>query len=366
MTSSSTRLDAVRFGLIGLGAAGCKHLEVLANMPEVEVVGIADLNAEYVEQLGAEYAIPLATTDHRRLLADPSIAAIAIAAADAAHYPLVLDCAAARKHVACEKPIATEVVHGREMVAAMENAGRLFCVTFNNRASAITRRIKELVDAGAVGNVRRVRLLGLMAPPDNRWLRDQRGDEAARARVESICVQGKNALYDCGVHSFDFARFLTGSEFKRIDARGWAMRGFPYPDHGVALCEHDNGIFTLIEKGFDYAYEAQTRKEYVRYEVLGDGGSLAWDLDTNRLRVFGREQTLDELLPHGGKGDVRETLYRGFVESLRAGELLTWLASGYEGLKAIEAAQAATDSMLANGVVHRDIGNARNWFDAAT
>ncbi|MBM4050855.1 MAG: Gfo/Idh/MocA family oxidoreductase, partial [Planctomycetes bacterium] len=307
-----------------------------------------------------------AATDPQRVIADPSIEVIAIAAADVAHYPLVMACASARKHVACEKPIATEVQHGREMVKAMADAGRLFCILFNSRATPVMRRIKDLVDAGAVGHVRMVRLIGLMAAPDNRAVRGMIGEEATRRRIQNICVEGKNALFDCGVHSFDFARFLTGSEFKRIEAMGWAMRGFPHPDHGVALCEHENGIFTINEKGFTYAYEAKTYKEYVRYEVIGDGGSLAWDLDTQRLRLFSRDQTLDEPAPHGGKENVRETLYRGFIESVQRGQLLPWLASGLDGLRAIEAAQAATDSMLAKGVVQRrDVGQARNWFDGA-
>jgi len=353
----------MRFGLIGLGAAGRNHLQVLAKMPEVELVGIADINAEYVERFAKEHKIPVATTDPRRLITDPAIEAIAIAAADKAHYPLVMACAAAGKHVACEKPIATEVAHGREMVAAMNKAGRLFCITFNNRAGRVTRRIKELVDEGAVGNVRMVRLIGLMAAPDNRVVRGMIGEQAARSRVQNICCEGKNALFDCGVHSFDFARFLTGSEFKRIEAMGYAMRGFPYPDHGVALCEHENGIFTIVEKGFDYAYEAQKYKEYVRYEVIGDGGSLAWDLDTQRLRLFAPDRTLDEPLSHESKENVRETIYRGFIEGVKQGALPGWLATGVDGLRAIEAAQAATDAMLAKGVIRRDIGNARNWFD---
>ena len=338
----------MRVALIGLGAAGRNHLAVLAAMPEVELAGIADIDPERVETLAAEYNVPGAT-DHRELLADDSTPVIAIAAGDTAHHPLVMDAAAAGKHVICEKPIATEVAAGREMVDAMDRAGRLFCITFNNRAGVVTRRIKELVESGAVGNLRMVRLVGQMAQPDNRFLREQIGDRAAYARMINICREGKNALYDCGVHSFDYARHLVGSEFARIEAMGWSMRGFEHPDHGVATCEHENGVFTLIEKSFVYVYETQTRKEYVRYEVIGDSGCLAWDLDTQRLRVYGATETLDEAISHAGKGNVREQLYRGFFESVEAGVMQPWLATGLDGLRAIEAAQAATDSMLAKG-----------------
>ncbi|NUP99578.1 MAG: Gfo/Idh/MocA family oxidoreductase, partial [Armatimonadetes bacterium] len=338
--------------------------EVLLSLPEVEVGGIADLNGEVVTELGRRHGIALATTEVDRLVEDPSLPVIAIAAGDKAHYPLVMACARAGKHVICEKPIATEVSHGREMVTAMATAERLFSITFNNRAGRVTRRIKELVDSGVIGKVRMVRLVGLMAQPDNRDLRAQIGEEASRARLRNICVDGKNALFDCGVHSFDFARYLVGSEFKRLEAMGYGMRGLPHPDHGVKLCEHENGVLSLIEKSFVYAYEAAERKEYVRYDVEGDEGSLSWDLDTQVLRVHGRTTTLREQVGHEGKYEVRGALYQGFLRSVAAGRLEPWLASGEDGLKAIEAAQAALDAMLARGMVQRDAGPARNWYEA--
>ena len=354
----------MRVALFGLGSAGASHLSVLAGMPEAEIYGLCDLREERLAEIARQFPEAKATCDARELMADPAVDVVSIVAAPAAHHPLTLAAAAAGKHVICEKPIATEVAAGREMVDAMDRSGKLFCITFNHRAGHVTNRIREVVQQGLIGNVRMVRLIGQMAQPDNRHLRASLGDEIAIGRTKGICIDGKNALFDCGVHSFDYARYLTGSEFKRIKAMGWSMRGFPDPDHGVAMCEHESGVFSLIEKSFVYAYETETRKEYVRYEVLGDQGSLAWDLDTQRLRVYGADVTLDEALPHGGKTSVRELLYRGFFESIAAGRLHDWLASGLDGLRAIEAAQMALDDMLANGVVERnDVGRAANWFE---
>lgn len=354
----------MRIALIGLGAAGRSHLEVLLGMPEVELAGIADLDEGLVRERCGEFGLARGTTNPAELIGDPSIPAIAIAAGDRAHHPLVMACAKAGKHVCIEKPLATEVGHCREMVDAMAAAGKLLCVTFNNRAGSHTVRIKELVDAGAIGTLRMVRLIGLMAAPDNLSVRQRFGEDAARKRLVNICEDGKNALFDCGVHSFDYARHLTGCDFAKIEAMGYSMRGLTYPDHGVAMCAMTNGVFVLIEKGFDYAFEAQRRKEYVRYEAIGDEGSLAWDLDTQHLLVFGQQQTLDEHLPHGGKGNVRELLYRGFIESVEAGELQSWLASGEDGLAATAAAQVALESMQAKGVLTRAEGPARNWWEA--
>lgn len=353
----------MRFGLIGLGAAGRNHLSVLAAMPEVELAGIADLQEPYVRAMQKEYGVARGTTNPAELIEDPDIEVIAIAAGDRAHHPLVMACAAARKHVVCEKPIATDLGHAREMVEAMEQTGKLFCITFNNRTDTVTRKVREIARSGILGNIRMVRLIGLMAAPDNRLLREKIGEEAAHQRLLNICEDGKNAMFDCGVHSFDFARFLTGSEFARIDAMGYNMRGLTYPDHGVALCAMENGIFVQIEKGFDYAFEAKDYKEYVRYEVIGDAGSVAWDLDTQTLKVFAKDETIQEKLTHGGKGDVRELIYRDFVHSVEQGKLQPWLASGYDGMKATEAALASIQSMMDKGVVQRDVGPVRNWFE---
>lgn len=56
-------------------------------------------------------------------------------------------------------------------------------------------------------------------------------------------------------------------------------------------------------------------------------------------------------------------IYRGFIESVKQGTLLPWLASGEDGLKAVEAAQAAIDSMIAKEIITRDVGPGPNWFD---
>lgn len=353
----------MRIGLIGLGAAGRNHLAVLAAMPEVELAGIADLQEQSVRACQEQFNVARGTTNPTQLIEDPSIDVIAIAAGDRAHHPLVMACAAAGKHVVCEKPIATDPGHAREMVAAMEAAGKLFCITFNNRTDHVLRRVRDLAQSGRVGAIRMVRLIGLMAAPDNRLLREKMGEQAAYQRLLNICEDGKNAMFDCGVHSFDYARFLTGSEFARIDAMGYNMRGLTYPDHGVALCAMENGIFVQIEKGFDYAFEAKDYKEYVRYEVIGDAGSIAWDLDTQTLRLYGKDETVIEELRHGGKEDVRELIYRDFIHSVEQGHLQPWLASGYDGLKATEAALRAVDSMMDNGVVSRDVGPVKNWFE---
>lgn len=353
----------MRTALIGLGAAGRSHLAVLAAMPEVELVGIADLHEPYVRDLQAQYAVPRGTTDPLELINDPAVEVVAIAAGDKAHHPLVMAAAAAGKHVVCEKPIATRLGHAREMVAAMAAADRLFCITFNNRACAVNRRVREVANSGVIGEIRMVRLIGLMAAPDNSIVRERLGETAAYQRLQNICQDGMNAMFDCGVHSYDFARFLTGREFTRIEAMGYNMRGLDYPDHGVATCAMDNGIFVLIEKGFDYAFEAETYKEYVRYEVLGDAGSVAWDLDTQTLKVYGAHETWQEVVRIDGKENVRETIYRGFAESVQAGALHSWLASGEDGLRAVEAALTATESMLARGVVSRDCGPVKNWYE---
>lgn len=186
----------MRFGLIGLGAAGRSHLAVLAAMPEVELAGIADLNEQSVRDCQAQYGIARGTTNPAELIEDPSIEVIAIAAGDRAHHPLVMACAAAGKQVVCEKPIATDLGHAREMVAAMEQAGRLFCIAFNNRTDSVLRRVRDLAQSGRIGNMRMVRLIGLMAAPDNRLLREKIGPEAAYRRLLNICQDGKNAMFE--------------------------------------------------------------------------------------------------------------------------------------------------------------------------
>jgi len=100
-------MTPVRVGLVGAGFAAGFHLRAYRQVQgiPVEIAGVASRTRPRAEALAARFGIPTVTSDHRRLLDDPSIAVIDLCVPNALHLPLVLEAIRAGKHVICEKPL---------------------------------------------------------------------------------------------------------------------------------------------------------------------------------------------------------------------------------------------------------------------
>ncbi len=100
------------------------------------------------------------------LLADPSLDAVLVASPDRIHAAQVIAAARAKKHVLCEKPLATSVEDARAMVDACRDNGVTLAVAYHLRHHAGHKLLVERVRAGAIGRVRHMRVQWTFAAPD--------------------------------------------------------------------------------------------------------------------------------------------------------------------------------------------------------
>lgn len=97
----------IKVGLVGAGFAGAIHLrsyQQVQGIP-VQVAAIVDIDKAKAENYARRFGIPKHFQDYRYLLDDPSIAVVDLVVPNALHLPMVLEAAAARKHIICEKPL---------------------------------------------------------------------------------------------------------------------------------------------------------------------------------------------------------------------------------------------------------------------
>ena len=142
-------------GIIGSGhritnLAGklVKHDETLA------VTAVTDTRPEAMREF-RETVAPHAREygSYRELLADPSVSWVMIGSWNSRHREHIVAAFEAGKHVFCEKPIATTIEDCIAIKQAQVASGRQFMIGFTLRYSPHYRRIKELVDSGAIGKV---------------------------------------------------------------------------------------------------------------------------------------------------------------------------------------------------------------------
>src|SRR5688572_14219996 len=165
---------ALGFGVVGSGMMGRTYVRALRHMVEgADVVAIH--GGSRAPALAAEVDVPVEPT-LEALLARDDVDAVLLATPTQTHREQTLQAAAAGKHVFTEKPIAATLPEIDDMIAACRAAGVRLGVNAVTRYRKGMRLAKQLVDEGAIGEIRMVRhtyghVQGNYVP-DGHWLLD--------------------------------------------------------------------------------------------------------------------------------------------------------------------------------------------------
>ena len=182
-------MRAYKFGVIGLGAIGRRHLENLRQCG-FEVVGA-------VRGQGPDVPI---FDDMDALISQKKPAALVVASPNALHHEHVLCGLNAGCHILCEKPLGIDRTEVIEMAEAARNSGRALMGGFNLRFLPHTHRAIELVQEGAIGNI--LRVSGI-------W-KQHRGIPGPGKWHTTKKMAGGGVLLDYGVHVLDIAWVIMG------------------------------------------------------------------------------------------------------------------------------------------------------------
>jgi predicted dehydrogenase len=188
---SDVKGDALRVGVVGAGIMGSNHARVLAALPGVTLVGVAEPVAEY--RARATNLIGCATFESVEALLDAGIDAVTIAAPTHLHRDIALACIARKVHLLVEKPIASTVLEGREIVAAARRAGVVLMVGHVERFNPAVATIKQAIKSEEILSIAITRV-GPFPP-----------------RMSNVGV-----VIDLAVHDIDLIRWFTESDIVEV------------------------------------------------------------------------------------------------------------------------------------------------------
>ena len=144
--------DKLRVGVVGAGRWAVRsHIPGWQRDPRVEVVALADVNAEALAQAGAEFGVSRLESDWRALTDDPDIDVIDVVTGDAAHFPVSWAALEAGKHVLCEKPVHHDFHKVIEAADLAESKGLKTKLGFTFRYAPATMYAAELIAEGFIG-----------------------------------------------------------------------------------------------------------------------------------------------------------------------------------------------------------------------
>ena len=156
-------LDKIQIGVIGCKGMGWSNVNSLLRNPEVDLVGICDVDENVIQQRLDDYSkmrsnTPRSYRNHEELISDESIDAVVIGTPDHWHCKIMIDAVMAGKHVYVEKPIANTIEECNLMVAAQKTTGKVVQVGQWQRSGTQYRKAVEIVRSGILGNIRLVKV----------------------------------------------------------------------------------------------------------------------------------------------------------------------------------------------------------------
>jgi len=146
-------MEKLRIGFIGTGGIAQAHLRALQGVEEIDVVAVADIIEEKVVVTAERWSVPQVYTDHRRLLAEADIEAVAVTTHNQDHALPTIDALRAGKHVLVEKPMAATLSDATAIVRAGRESDKMLMVGLVDRFDPKLNMAKSLVDQGCLGDI---------------------------------------------------------------------------------------------------------------------------------------------------------------------------------------------------------------------
>jgi xylose dehydrogenase (NAD/NADP) len=199
--------NAVKWGIVSTADINRKVIPAAHASPKVDLVAVASRDQAHADEYAKRWEIERAYGSYEALLADPEIEAVYISLPNTMHCDWSVKALEAGKHVLCEKPLSR---HTDEVEAAFDAAARTslsLSEAFMYRHNPQTRRAKELVDGGAIGELRLVRSAFSYSLYDE-------GNIRLRTDVEG------GALMDVGCYTVSGSRLFAG-EPEKVHGEAW-------------------------------------------------------------------------------------------------------------------------------------------------
>ena len=348
--------DAVRLGIVGYGAQGSVYARMIADgkVPGMTLGAVADRNSETRAVIAQEHPGTPLYSGHEELIAGGEVDAVITTLPHYDHPAVAIAALEAGLHVLVEKPAAVYTRQVRELIEAAAARPELtFAIMFNQRTNPLYRRIKEIVDAGEIGGIRR------STWTITTWWRPQGYYEQSAWRA-TWGGEGGGVLVNQAPHQLDLWQWICGvpkSVFAKA-AFGF-RRDIAVEDEVTAVVDYGDGVTGVFITATHDLIGTD------RFEILGDRGKIVVEgskvATVTRLSKDEREisasitpedvrkmfrgemhldqyQTSEEVSFDSAWGSQHGEVLRNFAAHILDGEEL--LAPGADGIAGVQLANA--------------------------
>ncbi len=332
-------MKTVRLGIIGIGNMGTGHSErILAgNIPNMELTAVCDINPDRIVAFKEKFSAAVATFDDAETMMDSGLCdAILVSVPHYDHPKYSMMAMRKGLHVMCEKPAGVYTKQVVEMNECAKECDVTFAMMFNQRTNCVYRKMKEIVDSGELGEIKRVNWI------ITSWYRPQfyYDSGAWRATWEG---EGGGVLLNQCPHNLDLVQWICGMPSKvTAFCHEGKWHDIEVEDDVTAYLEYPNGA-----TGTFITTTGETPGTN-RFEISFDGGKLVCEKDTltlHKLDMFESEYSRTTEIafghPHAtvteietdGLNEQHDGVLRAFTNHILEGTPL--IAGGEEGLQGL-------------------------------
>ncbi len=304
------------------------YASALAKHPGVDFVGVWDEDEDAGTKFAARHGVPF-FEDSASLL-DQVPDGVIVTSENVFHRGLVEAAASAGvRAILCEKPIATTLSDAQAMVDLCTEKGVRLATAFPCRFSAPFQRLNSAVKSGKLGEILAIRATNHGVCPFGWFVEPEKS--------------GGGAIIDHTVHVADLNRVLLGSEAVEVYAeRGNNMYHQAWEDCGFLTITYANGTFCTLDSSWSRPKKSFPTWGDVTMEMIGTGGVANLDMFSQATTLHSEATANIRYLGWGSEMDA------GMVNEfllLASGQETDKIATGVNGLRALEVALAAYESI---------------------
>ena len=259
----------IKVGVIGYGYWGPNLVRNFFECGAAEVRAISDLRPDRLKQAAARYPSLKTTSDHRELLNDPQIDAVAIATPVSSHYELAMQALKAGKHVLLEKPFTSTSEQACRLIEEADRRKLTLMVDHTYIFTPAVRKIKDLVMAGDLGQLYYY--------------------DSVRVNL-GLFQHDVNVLWDLAVHDLSIMDYILGSSPQAVAATGVAHVAGKPEDVAYLTCFFANNVIAH----FHVNWLAPVK---IRRTLIGGSSKMIVydDLEpSEKIKIYDKGITLNE------------------------------------------------------------------------